>query len=186
MSKRKDIVEYKVSSFKDFAGLSHGVVICSLSSTPYDCCDTLTVGWADVDYVVDCNASICDEVIRTVSIGISICNPNDVFDVEIGKKIAYNKAKDNTPCLFATKGSVVNSLLVNALMDQELDRLSKYPHLYIAGYENAKKAYENKLECEKMLENLDPLESETIEAINSGVDVDKCLKLAKYLNENYN
>ena len=57
-----------------------------------------------------------------ISIGVSICNPMDTFDVHLGEQIAYNKAlKPNTPALYTNTKGIVTDNLLSTLADQEVE-----------------------------------------------------------------
>ena len=144
MKMKNEIVEYKIDSFVDYKGLEHKIVLCALSFTPesneFD--DVFSVGWKDVDgYTVDYAA-----VKRVLSIGVSVCNPEDKFDEETGKKYAYNKAKHDSKSqkLFTSSKGVINKTLVNAFLEQEMNFIKENPEKVIKGYNDSKARYEKK------------------------------------------
>ena len=139
----KDIAEYLTDSFIDYKGQRHIITACALSQSPKSNEYNLMVGWADEDDYLDKDDSIYDNVHRMVSIGIAICNPTDVHDIEIGKKVAYNKASADKPQsrIYSTGPGLIGEGVVKALLRQEVDFIKKHPEKIIKGYEEAKKRY---------------------------------------------
>lgn len=178
---KQDIAEYLVDSFIDFKGQEHHVVICALSQTPVSNEDDyLMVGWVFGD-AIDPDADIYNDVYRTLSVGVAICNPCDEFDVEIGKKIAHNKASISTPKLVSLEQGVVNSTLVRAFMRQEMEYIKKYPGKFIAGYDESKARFDEQKNLDNEVKNLSNDEAEVVQAAMNGVDIVKCAKLARKL-----
>lgn len=100
-----------------------------------------------VDYFVDSKGGRHDFVICAVlkeydlsgvyclDLGYSICNPNDTFNVELGKTIALgraNKAKESS--LFAFNKGSLNIKIICALLESEAAYLKRNPGYKIAGY----------------------------------------------------
>lgn len=164
---KQDILTYLEGDFTDFDGIRHPVVICARSTT-------------DDSYLCVPQCGFVEEfdVIRSVHIGVAICNPMDEFDIEIGKKIA-EKRTYNTPKIVSLEPGVINNDLINTLLKNELEHINKFPGKYIAGY---KEKLDNKIKfnsiCDK-IESLTKVEINIVDAYLDGVDVEKCLKLAK-------
>lgn len=180
---KQDIAEFLVDSFIDFKGENHRVVLCALSQTPESSDgDCLMVNWSNGEDI-DTSADICHDVCRTVSIGVAICCPNDEksFSEEIGKKIAINRANDSVPKFVSLFPGVVNTTLIKAFLEQEMDYIKKNPELFIKGYEEAKIRYEKKINFNKIITNLSELEANVVQAAMDGVDIIKCAKLARQL-----
>jgi hypothetical protein len=94
------------------------------------------VAWSDGE-TVDESADILHNVYRTVSLGIAICCPADkkVFTEEIGKKIAQNRAEAAIPRFVSLFPGVVNTTLIRAFLNQEMEYIKKNPERFIKGYE---------------------------------------------------
>lgn len=183
---KREICVYLVDSFVDYAGKKHHIVVCAVSSSPakrhYE---ALKVSWVDDDYVVD----DCDdvyEVLRMVQLGVAVCNPGDIFEQEIGERIAYNKAINSAAVLFSTKPGVINKGLVQGLLAQEVEFIKSNPGIVIPGYHDQKARYEKKQAEKTELTNINDVEGNVIQAIIDGVDLQKCGRLAKVKIEQLN
>ena len=180
---KQDIAEYLVDSFIDYKGDTHQVVLCALSQSPEPIdSDNLMVAWSDGE-TVDESADIFHDVFRMVSLGIAICCPADkkVFSEEIGKKIALNRANGSVPKFVSLFPGVVNTTLITAFLEQEMEYIKKNPELFIKGYEEAKIRYEKKIDFDKTISNLSESEANVVQAAMDGVDIIKCAKLARQL-----
>ncbi len=142
---KQDITEFLIDSFIDFKGLEHKVVICALTQSPESKTHDLMVSWVDEDNVSDIEDELFTSVKRCLAIGVSICNPCDKFDEELGKKIARSKAEKSIPVLVSTEYGIMNKTLVTAYLKQEMEFLKKNPGKFIKGYaESEKKFFELK------------------------------------------
>lgn len=146
----KKYTDFFVDSFVDYQGIEHHFVVASLSQTLpktekefFD--DTDTPDANVTHYVMsytEYDSIESAEVFKSLSLGISICNPEDEFNVEVGKAKALARAKCSVPVLYATKPGVINTTMVKALMKQEAEYLKNNPDAYIKGYSAAEKKYE--------------------------------------------
>lgn len=176
---KREICEYIVDSFDDYAGKKHHIVICAVSSSPDKrCCEKLGVGWLD-DYWYTYDNQDVYEVLRMVRLGVAVCNPEDPFDMETGQRIAYRKAKGSEPSLFSTKPGVINKGLVQGLLAQEVVFIKNNPGIVIPGYHDSKARYDKKQAEKKELATLSDVEGNVIQAIIDGVDIQKLERLAK-------
>lgn len=116
----KNRIEYRFGEFVDFAGRQRKYVVAAVSE------------------LIDCG--------KKLSLGFSICNPDDKWDEELGKKIALGKAiKRPSRVLYASHAGMINTDVVNALINQEMKYAEKAPSTVFKGYETAeKKWFENK------------------------------------------
>lgn len=151
---KQDIAEFLIDSFIDFKGLEHKVVICALTQSPESESHELTVGWVDVEGMVDEEDELCVPVKRCLAIGVSICNPCDKFDEELGKKIARSKAEKSIPVLVSTEYGVMNKTLVTAYLKQEMEFLKKNPGKFIKGYAESEKKFFEMRELSNEVANL--------------------------------
>ena len=154
---KQDIAEFLIDSFIDFKGIEHKVVICALTQTPESNDYDLMVSWVNDHNEVDMEDEIYSVVKRCLSIGIAICNPNDDFNEELGKKIALSKAENNIPVLVSTEIGVMNKILVNAYLKQEMEFLKKNPGKFIKGYAESEKKF---LEMRELAEEVASLTTE--------------------------
>lgn len=185
---KQDIAEFLTDYFIDFEGKKHYVVVCALSRAPHnDDNYCLAVGYIDNECRMNYDEDLFADVYRTLSIGISVCHPDDIFDEKLGRQIARAKAEKSMPKLVSLTKGIINTKLVLAFMRQEMDFVKKYPNTVIAGYDEKKARLERKLALEEQIRNLDEKESDFVELLINGVDLDKCVTIANYLkNEKTN
>ena len=82
--------------------------------------------------------------------GVSVCQPEDEFDENMGVQIALGKARKlHNHALYSTDPGLINRGVVNALLDQEVAFFKQCPGKYLKGYDTAKAIYE---EGRKMVE----------------------------------
>lgn len=167
----KEVVEYLKDSFVDFNGKVHNFILCAVSRVADDDCEIVS------------NDGIMP-IERTLSLGCSICNLNDEYNEELGKKIAYNRAVSEkfAPTIASTVKGVINSAVVNALLTQEANYIKRDPNCVIRGYnEQAAKVLAKK----KAQETFDALTSEEqmIVKLANKYDLDYYARLAKELNK---
>lgn len=180
---KQDVAEFLTDSFIDFKGETHRVTLCALSRSPETTDgDDLMVAWTDGD-TVDDSADIFHEVFRAVSLGMAICCPSDekVFSEEIGKKIAKNRAEKAVPKFVSLFPGVINTTLIRAFLNQEMEYIKKNPEQFIVGYSEAKARYDKKVNLDKTIKNLTQDEAVAVELATKGVDILKCAKLARQL-----
>lgn len=180
---KQDVAEFLTDSFIDFKGETHRVTLCALSQSPEATDgDDLMVAWTDGD-TVDDSADIFHEVFRVVSLGMAICCPSDekVFSEEIGKRIAKNRAEKAVPKFVSLFPGVVNTTLIRAFLNQEMEYIKKNPEQFIIGYSEAKARYDKKVNLDKTIKNLTQDEAVAVELATKGVDILKCAKLARQL-----
>lgn len=118
---RKERVEYLIDSFVDANGNERKYVICGVSEVlPYEeeNCTSIDVLYQDCD---DSNY-ICS-VRKGLRTGVAFCNLKDIFNKEMGKRIAYGRAKKNANWdLFVTDPGFIYTEAVQL----HLKRLSKF------------------------------------------------------------
>ena len=136
-------VQYISGTFTDFKGQERKFVMAAVS--------IITEGaFIDLDDIYETPAPKC------VSIGVSVCLPQDKFDEELGKKIAYGKAmKSIEHRLYVTDEGLINTVMVNGLLEQESEYFKKYPGRYIHGYNEYKARYERAMRIEGYINQLD-------------------------------
>jgi hypothetical protein len=61
--------------------------------------------------------------------------------------------------------------------------LKKYPGKFINGYDEAAAKFEARKTAEEELKNLSTEEAEVVQAIVNHVDLDKCIRLSKYVKK---
>lgn len=178
---KQDIAIYVVDSFTDFAGKEHKLVACALSQSPNNESHSLRLGWADSNNVLDSEDKLYYDVYRMVTLGIAICNPSDTFDLEAGKRIAYNKAAriEGLPRLYATGKGVITQQLVDTFIQQQIQFVKENPASLIPGYKEAEAAYKAAQTAEKEISELNDQEKEIFNLAVKGFDFKKYINLAK-------
>lgn len=129
----KEKVVYSNGEFTDYSGKVHQYTVAAVSR-PVE----IVNGVSNLAVVNEDNKFVSD-VTKVLSIGISICNPDDTYDEELGKKIAYEKAisEKNDLKLYAAQSGLVNTRMVEALIEQEKAYFEAYPEKHIKGYQKA-------------------------------------------------
>lgn len=185
MIMKSNVVEYLTDSFVDFKGVEHKFVVCAVSSAPENY-DELELA---VSYVYDDYASYDKRhyVERMVSIGYSVCNPEDKFNENKGREIAYRKALNNlsNPVLCSSVKGVVNKTLIKALLKQESKFVKENPERIIKGYNDSKARYEKKKKTQEEYNSLNENERNIVNMALEGTDLNKYTDLANKL-KNYN
>jgi hypothetical protein len=141
-------IVYRKGTFTDFAGIKRPYVFAAVSgeSEPGDFV-TLGPGFT----------------VKSVGIGFSIIHPSDigrtkkklikgvevefpVYDEKIGEQIAAGKASNlsNPRVLFTTVPGMINTKVVEALLEQEEAHFLVNPKDYIANYERDRVRYNYK------------------------------------------
>lgn len=124
--KRKERIEYLVDSFVDENNEKRYAVIAAIS-VPYES-DVYNI---DDDYIFS--------IYKGVKLGMSICNPVDKFDEQLGIKIAIGRAQKNSEfALLATKPGYINTTMIQGFLKQEMEYFKNNPAQYIAGYKRKK------------------------------------------------
>lgn len=130
----KNRIEYRIGEFIDFAGRTRKYVVAAVSELiDYACVTTVT---HDADVTMD-------EVVKKLSLGFAICNPEDKWNEELGKKIALGKAmKRPARVMYTSHAGMINTDVVNALINQEMKFFEKSPHSIAKGYQTAQLKWE--------------------------------------------
>ena len=178
---KQDIATYLVDSFIDYAGKEHKLVACALSQTPEDSAATLKVCWVDSEDKALSSVNIYHDIYRLVTIGVAVCNPEDNFDEETGKKIAYNKAAniEYAPRIYTTNRGVITKELVDTFLKQQVQFIKENPEKVITGYLKAKADYEALESAKKEIANLSDEERVAFNLAVNGNDLSKYTDLAK-------
>lgn len=137
-------VSYRVDTFKDFNGDLRYFVIAAVSLPT-----TALVEEFDKDDEYAFEAEYTEDCSKVLLLGFSACQSSDVFNEEIGKKIALGKAlKERKYALYATNKGLINSGMVESLLDQEVKFFKKDPGYYLKSYRDAENRYKkNTAKC---------------------------------------
>lgn len=139
-------VEFKIDKFIDFAGIEREFILAAVS-VPIPWKDHIWI--PDVDSIIDreWEDDVKVDMEKYLLIGISVRNAVDKYDEEIGKRIAVGKAlKLKGKQIIASHAGLINTKMVQALLEQEAEYFKRDPQSYIAGYNDAKRKWEQKRE----------------------------------------
>lgn len=169
---KKEIATYKLGQFVDFKGVERLVVACAVSMPVKE---GLTATW-NIPGVED-----SFEIVRAISIGIAVYNPEDEFNLTFGKEQAYKKALAGDPCWFIGKGGVVTKECIDALLTEKIDHFTKNPEIVIKDYNANKAKYEEIQKEKEYIQNASPEEQAILTLMSKGVDVQGVLDKTKTL-----
>lgn len=158
-------VSYRVSDFVDFNGVRRKFVIAAVSlitDAYVNDYGKISSNWFD-------EAEFNEDCFKVLTLGFSACQEDDSFDEEIGKKIALGKAlKSREYALYATNKGLINSGMVESLLDQEVKFFRKDPGYYLKGYREAQKRHQKQLRLEAYEESLEGEELEAYRFLKYG------------------
>ena len=106
---------YKVGSFKDYAGTERQVVFCAI------------INFGSDKYLS-----------KEIRIGFSVQSPEDKPNETLGKVIAKGKALKNKSVwgiIYTTNSGLINSVIIQKLLEEELSHFQNNPGRYIKGYD---------------------------------------------------
>ena len=192
----KQRVDTLVSSFIDYKGQEHKFVVAAVSEVL-----PKTYGEAYPDEKnlseEELKTSVCygvaeynewgneygDYVVKTLRLGVSICNPIDEFNERAGTEKAVHRAKNcKHNALYATDKGYISTRVVRAMLEQEAHYVKTNPGKYIKGYDEAKAKYELEISNKNAYNSLS--DDEKLLALTiKDFDFDKLKKfkqLAKY------
>jgi len=116
-------ITYKIDKFTDFSGYTREFIFCAVSIENIDSKDDMKV----------------------LRIGVSVQNPKDAeIDTELGKRISYGKAMKNKSCcgiIVSNNKGMINTKVVNALLEQEAEYFKINPGKYLKGYNKDRELY---------------------------------------------
>jgi hypothetical protein len=172
MKMKKEIASYKLGQFVDFKGVERLIVACAVSMPVKE---GLTATW-NIPGVED-----SFEIVRAISIGIAVYNPEDEFNLTFGKEQAYKKALAGDPCWFIGKGGVVTKECIDALLTEKIDHFTKNPEIVIKDYNANKAKYEEIQKEKEYIQNASPEEQAILTLMSKGVDVQGVIDKTKTL-----
>ena len=164
-------IAYRIEEFVDYTGKIRKFVMAAVSIIPDEYCaliETREKGF-----------SVTDEFSKILSIGVSVCRPNDEFDEKLGIEIAVGKATKNTDHrLYSNDEGLINNLMVNALLEQECKYFKSNPGRYLKGYDEDMEKF-NKVQTQnnlkKSLLDKERAALDSIQLLNKA-EFDKVLK----------
>lgn len=143
----KEKVIYKYGSFLDYMKKEHKFIIAAVISDYSENELILATSCPTVENIAFPVEEINKDghIRRSVFIGVAICNPEeDVFDLEIGKKIAYKRAVSDKLALQWVASNIpemITENLANFLIREKADDIAVHPEKYISNYRKQKDGY---------------------------------------------
>lgn len=196
----KQKVETLVSSFTDYKGLEHKFVVAAVSEvlpktygeaypneknvSPED--KDTSVSYEMVEYNEWDSEYTGIYLVKSLRLGVSICNPVDEFNERAGTEKAINRAKNNKkPALFATEHGYINSKVVRAMLEQEAHYVRTNPGKYIKGYNEAEAKFKFEHNNYIAYNELNEQEKSLVKSIKdlTPEELAHYKKLAKYAND---
>lgn len=191
----KQRVDTLISSFVDYKGQEHKFVVAAVSEVlpttygeayPEDKVDeeekNTTMTYEVVEYS-EWDSDYKDTVVKSLRLGVSICNPTDTFNERAGKEKAVHRAKNSKKnTLYSTDKGYISSRVVRAMLEQEAHYVKTNPGKYINGYAEAEAKYKFEQECKTKYSELSESEKSLVKSIKD-IDLQKLeeyKKLAKY------
>lgn len=146
-------VEYIVDSFKDFTGEERQFVMAAVSLH-----------------------SDIDNDMKVLSIGVSVCRPDDEFNETLGKAMKYRNH-----ALYAVDAGLINETMVKALLQQEAEYFKANPGRYLAGYDKDAEKYHRSERIDGYIETLEGEAKTTFNYLTEATD-EEMEKLAEAVN----
>ena len=134
---KNEKVVYLNGEFVNFKGETQKVILCAVSV----CLQGSVIVSGDTELVEGVDGVVVN---KALFIGVSIQNPKDTYNEEIGKKIAYSKAKTTGSIITTNYSGFINSETVNCILNNLLNYIKKDPGVAIAGYDKALKKFKTK------------------------------------------
>ncbi len=171
----KQYTEIIKDYFVDFAGNPHHFTIVAISMPANG---EVTI-YNDNPYYDECPYDIT----KGLKIGISICNPDDEYDEELGEQKAIKKAMKSDFAIVTPNSGLISTPMVQAILHKEAEYLKNNPEKYIKGYRAAKLRWEEDKEMEELSNNFTDLEKKVVEAVQGNYFfIDDIRKYVDYLN----
>lgn len=199
----KEHVESLISSFKDYKGIEHKMVLVAVSSElpktylelyPNDkeAKEDPSISDSKVYHIVNVydewNSDEIGEVVKVLRLGIAICNPedSDKFSERAGIAKAVHRARNSKPVMYVSKNGYINSKMVRAFLEQEAIHIQNNPGCIIKGYDEAQDKFKYNEELKKGYSNLSE-EDKNVVAMLADLDDKRLTELQKFVkvhNEN--
>jgi hypothetical protein len=139
----KNRVVFRNGMFTDYKGNQRQYIVAAVSERTDDCYGipaTVVCGGIKPDIIETRDA------VKKLTLGFAICSPEDKWDEELGKTIALGKAvKRPARVMWVSHAGMINTDVVNALVEQEMKFFENNPGCVIAGYDEAKRKYEQSI-----------------------------------------
>lgn len=167
-------VEHIVDKFTDYKGNERWFVMAAVSLRP------------SLGVLIEEDYQDIDNESKILSVGVSVCSPEDQFNEELGKKIATGKAvKHRKHALYTTDSGLINETMVKAILEQEASYFKVNPGRYIAGYDKDAAKYKKFQKVLKYVTELDQNAKTTYEYLTNctKAELEKLIEAVEYSND---
>ena len=135
----KNRVEFREGMFTDFKGNQRKYIVAAVSEITADENGTPSMV---ISQGIKADKIIISDAVKKLSLGFAICSPEDKWNENLGRDIALGKAiKRPARILWASHTGMINTDVVNALLNQEMKYFENNPGSIIAGYDAAEKKF---------------------------------------------
>ena len=167
-------------SFVDFEGKTHKFIIAAVKTS-------LKNEYNDIPEVIQSTGIMkisSVEVPIGLKIGVSICNPDDKYDENLGVIKAVGRAIKSNPVLYALHSGQLGDKLIHTFLAQEVEYIKKNPEKYIKGYNNAKDKYNLDKEMQQLYNNFTDIEKLIVKGVQNNPNyLDNINKYVNYINK---
>lgn len=135
----KNRVVYREGMFTDFKGNNRQYIIAAVSEKTQN---AEGISSMVIEEGTKPDQLFMSDAVKRLSLGFAICSPEDKWDPILGQTIALGKAvKRPARVMWVSHAGMINTDVVNALIEQEMKFFENNPGSVIAGYDEAKKKY---------------------------------------------
>lgn len=178
--------EYIVDKFVDYLGAERTFVLAAISEDLTGTEEAPSTAFTILkgeDGKGECDIEV---IAKRLMFGLAVCDPNDEFDEELGKKMAKGRAinpKSRISTLLSTDKGLINTSVVRATLKQEAEYLKQNPGKYIKSYNEDKEVYEYGVEMEGRYQAMTEAEKNAVAVLTelSEKDINKLLEVVNHL-----
>lgn len=135
----KNRVVYRNGIFTDFKGNQRQYIVAAVSEHTENADGVYSMV---LEEGKNPDEILYSDAVKKLTLGFAICSPEDQWNEELGKTIALGKAvKRPARIMWVSHAGMINTDVVNALIEQEMKFFENNPGSIIAGYDEAKRKY---------------------------------------------
>lgn len=177
---KKEVIDFVTGVFTDYKGLDHHITVVALSRPATDPDEYGSMYEVNL-YTPDEGTDWYCNLTKTLTLGISVCNPEDKYNEKVGYNKALARARTSQPVMFVSKAGIINTEMVKALLNQELQFAINNPDTIIPGYSKTMQTYLKNKDYESAINNLGEDKSVYDWLLNASDEAKKAMNdLVKY------
>lgn len=139
----KNRVVFRNGVFTDYKGNQRQYIVAAVSERTQNADGVCSMVIEDGDKP---DEIIYSDTVKRLTLGFAICSPEDKWNEELGQTIALGKAvKRPSRVMWVSHAGMINTDVVNALIEQEMKFFENNPGSIIAGYDEAQRKYKQSL-----------------------------------------